>query len=103
MAVLKNSRKASSAASAANGRLGGRPKGSVNKATADIRLLAGKYGPEALKELFRLAKEAESESARVSAIKEILDRGFGKSPQPLSGDPDGHPIALQVSWLLPSG
>jgi hypothetical protein len=53
----------------------------VNKATADIRELAQNYAPEALVELARLAKGAASEAARVGAIKEILDRAYGKSPQ----------------------
>ena len=67
---------------------GGRKPGSVNKATADIRELAQNYAPEALVELARLAKGAVSEAARVGAIKEILDRAYGKSPQDvtLAGD-----------------
>jgi hypothetical protein len=32
-------------------------------------------------ELARLAKNAQSEQARVTAIKEILDRAYGKSKQ----------------------
>lgn len=75
-----------------NGKRGGRPKGAVNKATADIRLLARSYGPEAIRELARLARKASSEAGRVAAIKELLDRGYGKSPQPLVGDGDGEPI-----------
>lgn len=58
----------------------GRPKGSLNRATAEVRLLAQEYGPDALKELHRLSREAESEAARVSACNAILDRAYGKSP-----------------------
>lgn len=67
---------------------GGRKKGVPNKATAEIKDLAQQYAPEAVKELARLATEAESEPARVSAIKEILDRAYGRSTQSvdLSGD-----------------
>jgi hypothetical protein len=57
----------------------GRPKGSPNKATAAVRALAQEYGPEAIKELARLAKGAESEAARVSACEKLLDRAYGKS------------------------
>lgn len=57
----------------------GRPLGSLNKATADVKALAQQYTEGALKELARLALGAESETARVAAIKEILDRGHGKS------------------------
>jgi hypothetical protein len=59
----------------------GRKPGQRNKITAEIKDLAMKYAPDAVKELGRLAKEAESEQARAAAIKEILDRGYGKSKQ----------------------
>lgn len=62
---------------------GGSRKGRPNKATAEIRELAREYAPDAITELARLAKGALSEAARVSAIKEILDRGYGKPTQPL--------------------
>ena len=62
---------------------GGRVKGQPNKATAEIQDLARQYTDEAVRELARLATKAESEAARVAAIKEILDRGYGKSKQPL--------------------
>ncbi len=63
----------------------GRKKGIPNKATAELNSLAGMYGPAAMKELIRLATKAESDMVRVSAIREILDRGFGKAAQPLTG------------------
>jgi hypothetical protein len=79
--------------SAENGRRGGRPKGSVNKATADIRELACQYAPAALQELARLSVNAESEAAKVAAIREILDRAYGKSLQALEhSGPDRGPI-----------
>jgi hypothetical protein len=65
----------------ANGaKTGGRQKGTPNKATAEVRTLAQKYGPDALKELHRLSKEAGSEAARVSACNAILERAYGRSP-----------------------
>jgi len=64
-------------------RRGGRKKGTLNKATAEIKDLAQEYAPAALRELARLTTGALSEAARVSAIKEILDRGYGKAPQAL--------------------
>lgn len=84
-------------------RRGGRKPGSPNKATIEVRALARQYGPAALRELARLCREAESEAARVSAIKELLDRAYGKSPQPLDGDGKGGPIkgALTFTWLPP--
>ena len=39
-----------------------------------------------MKELARLATKAESEAARVAAIKELFDRGFGKAKQSVEMD-----------------
>ncbi len=88
---------------------GGRQPGSLNKITADIRELAGQHGPAVIAELARLATEADSEQVRVSAGRELLDRGFGKPAQ--SRDPiDDHraddeevsdlEIARRVAYLL---
>ena len=52
----------------------------------ELRELARAHAPEAIKELARLAVKAKSESARISAIRELLDRGFGKPTQFLAGD-----------------
>jgi hypothetical protein len=58
-----------------------------------------KYAREALDMLFDLAKGAESEAVRVSAIKEILDRGFGKSSA-LIGDDPVHPILTRIERVI---
>ena len=58
---------------------GGRKPGVPNKATAEIRGLARERGPEAIRELARLAKEAQSEPARISACNALLDRAYGRS------------------------
>lgn len=71
----------------------GRPKGSKNKVPGHVRELAREYSDEAVSELARLAGampgaktgKARSESARVMAIKELLDRAWGKSTQAVSG------------------
>jgi monomeric isocitrate dehydrogenase len=68
---------------------GGRLKGTPNKATADIRALCQAHADDVIAELARLATKAESEAARVAAIKELLDRGYGKPKQPLSNDEEG--------------
>lgn len=59
----------------------GRPKGSLNKATKEIKTLAQEYAPKAMKELARLAANAKSEQARCTAIGMLLDRGYGKPVQ----------------------
>ncbi len=60
---------------------GGRKAGTLNKVSADVRELAGQHGPAVIAELARLATEADSEQVRVSAGRELLDRGFGKPAQ----------------------
>ena len=83
-----------------NGKLGGRPKGSkTNTELAEIKTLARKHAPDCFLELVRLSSAAESENARLAAIKEVLDRAYGRSPQPISGDNEGGPVQLVVSWL----
>lgn len=82
----------------------GRKVGSLNKATSEARFeikeLAQKHAPAALAELARLMASAESEATRVAAIKEILDRAYGKAPQAITGD-DGGPVqhSITISWM----
>ena len=64
-----------------SGNPGGRPK-----AVEEIRELARAHCPGAIAELARLAVEAKSESARIAAIRELLDRGYGKATQPLADE-----------------
>lgn len=72
---------------AANPRAGpGRPKGRLNKSTADVKALAQQYGSDAIDTLAALMVGAEQESARIAAAKELLDRGYGKATQIVAGD-----------------
>lgn len=62
----------------------GRPKGSRNKVTADIKEIAQSFGQEAITHLVEIARDGDSPpAARVAAVKEILDRGYGKAKQQL--------------------
>src|SRR5688572_1509925 len=60
-------------------RRGGRQKGTPNKATAEVRELALDHGPAAVRELARLAENAQSEAARVQACNSIIERAYGKA------------------------
>lgn len=72
---------------------GGRVAGTPNKATAEIKALAQVHGLEAITMLVKIMKESKSELSRISAIREILDRGFGKATQAVElGGPDGNPV-----------
>lgn len=83
--VAKNSNRGSKPGE----RRGGRQKGVPNKATSEIKEVARKYGPAAIEKLAEMAglvdgkAGTESEQARVSAVKEILDRGYGRPAQQL--------------------
>ena len=59
-----------------SGNPGGRPK-----VLAKFRDLARSHAPAAIEELARLARKARSEMARIAAIRELLDRGYGKATQ----------------------
>lgn len=78
---------------------GGRQKGVGNKTTNEVRALAQKHGPEAIKRLATLMKSAESEQAQVSACKEILDRAYGKAPQHNTNE---HDVSDPMAALLAS-
>lgn len=76
-------------------RTGGRLKGTPNKATAEVKSLARQHGADMIKVLAAIAKNAKKpDAARVAAAKELLDRGYGKSMQMISG-PDEGPIKVE--------
>ena len=66
-----------------SGNPGGRPK-----VIGELRALARAHAPDAIKELARLAIKAKSEAARVAAIRELLDRGYGKVQQMVENEDD---------------
>ena len=64
-----------------SGNPGGRPR-----IVGELRDLARAHAPAAIQELARLAMKAKSETARIAAIRELLDRGFGKPTQFVAAD-----------------
>jgi hypothetical protein len=85
-------------------RRGGRRAGVPNKATRDIKALAQQFSPKAIAGLAGLAgliegvAPAQSEQARVAAMKELLDRGHGRPPQAIIGDDNAPPVRTIISW-----
>lgn len=79
----------------------GRPAGAVNKATDDIKVLARQYTAEALEALVAVVRDSESDAARVSAANALLDRGYGKPSQVLSGDENGGPHRFVIETGVP--
>ncbi len=53
-----------------SGNPGGRPK-----VLGELQQIARLHAPDAIAELARLSLKAKSETARIAAIRELLDRG----------------------------
>ena len=80
----------------------GNPKGRP-KVLTEVKALAQQYGEEAFNELVRLSKHADDERVRLSAIKELLDRAYGKPAQSVElGGPGGEPLQVAVTISLKS-
>jgi hypothetical protein len=68
-------------------RIGGRQKGTLNKATADVKVAASAYTASAISTLASIMQDPEEASpARVAAAKELLDRAHGKPKQSVDVD-----------------
>lgn len=78
----------------------GNPNGRPALRLDDGRTLAEaarEYTLTALKTLAEIAESGESDAARVAASNALLDRGWGKPKQPLTGgDEDDAPIRQEV-------
>jgi hypothetical protein len=59
-----------------SGNPGGRPK-----VLGELQELARHHAPEVISELARIALKGKSETARIAAGRELLDRGFGRARQ----------------------
>lgn len=82
---------------------GGRVAGTPNKATAEIKALAGVYSAETIEILIGIARNADSDAAKVAACRELLDRGHGKPMQSteLTGK-DGKNMSITVVTGVPT-
>jgi hypothetical protein len=81
----------------------GNPNGRP-KVVFEIRDLARQFGPAGIAKLAEMAglapgTPAEAEATRVVAIKELLDRGYGKAAQLLAGE-DGGPLTVVLRHLV---
>jgi hypothetical protein len=79
---------------------GRRSEAPPDEATAAIRAAIRAHVPEAIRELARLAHEASSEQARVSAINALIDRGYGDLKH--AADADEGPHGITVRFVGPA-
>ncbi len=74
----------------------GRKKGTPNRITREVREIAQKYTARAVRQAWKLAKEAKSQDTQLKALELILAYGHGK-PTPMIADaPEGEPIEREV-------
>lgn len=80
---------------------GGRPKGSPNKATRELKEAARAFSVDALSTIAKIMREGENETVRLAAAKELLDRGFGKSTQMVATDEEAGGFHIEVVTGVP--
>ena len=76
----------------------GRPKGVPNKATLALKPYAQRYSAEAIDGLVAIMRTATDPRARVAAIRELLDRGYGRPLQAVAGADGEGPVELVIRW-----
>ena len=78
-----------------SGNPGGRPK-----ALGELQELARQHAPAVIVELARLALKAKNETARIAAIRELLDRGYGRPRQAMEVSiPADNPLQLLLDEI----
>jgi len=76
---------------------GGRPK--LPEDVKHVRELARQYTEAAIATLASVMEDGSS-SARVAAAQAMIDRGWGKAEQPITGVEGGAPIAQRVEMVI---
>jgi len=74
-----------------------RPKKRLPK---DLSTLARSFTDMAVNTLAGVAQNGESESARVSAAAQLLDRGWGKAAQPITGKGGEEDIRVTIRTII---
>lgn len=62
----------------------------------EIREVARKHGNEAITAILALARAAQDEKVRMAAWREILDRGYGRPAQAITGEGGEGPAVIVV-------
>jgi hypothetical protein len=66
----------------------------------DLRSLARSHTEMGVKVLAGIAQHGTSESARVNAVGLLMDRGWGKSPQPVTGADGEGDIRITIRNII---
>lgn len=77
--------------------------GGMHKGTAELKALARQHAPAAIETLASIMHDlAAPPPARVAAANSLLDRGFGKPVQEVTGA-DGGPLlgSIEVRYVKP--
>ena len=78
----------------------GRPQGSPNKATREIKTAFKRHGTALVKALLKLTK-SDDERVRLGAINACLDRGWGKAVQSMELDMNMQVTAITRTIVRP--
>lgn len=79
----------------------GRKKGSVNKATAEIKAYAQKHGKKAIDVLVGMMNDEDAPAAtRRAAAADVLDRGYGRPAQAITGADDQPLFPDQIEVIV---
>src|SRR5262249_10403978 len=76
-----------------SGNPGGRPQASL-----EVRGLAREHTAEALHTIIEIMRNGRSDSVKLAAAEAILDRGWGRTAQAITG-PEGGPIDVEAGRL----
>ena len=78
----------------ASGNPGGRPA-----ALAEVRQLSRQHTALAVQTLAHIVEHGHSEMAQIAAANALLDRGWGRPTQPVSGDDDMPSVGIGFGTL----
>src|SRR5215813_11867527 len=78
----------------ASGNPGGRPA-----ALAEVKQLARQHTVLAIQKLAHIAEHGQAEMAQIAAANALLDRGWGRPTQPVSGDDEMPSIGIGFGAL----